>query len=188
MEISSGYATRCTNRFSTNKNFRAVCPVCIQKHLWLRPNFHLNPKPPELIHKQRCDGSKTRAGRRGRYAVTGRRGIFCSARSPGGRARRRKNCEKNPANCAAAVVSRARRRLSMRGVARSDFQHDCLDMFTKRHTETEPHRHTETRTQVVLVTASARHCPCPGCKSLLGHGPAPARELVCTVQAPAARC
>ena len=29
--------------------------------------------------------------------------------------------------------------------ARSDFQHDCLDMFTKRDTETEPHRHTETR-------------------------------------------
>ena len=72
--------------------------------------------------------------------------------------------------------------------ARSDFQHDFLDMFTKRDTETEPHRHTETRTQVVFVTASARHCPCPGCKSLLGHGPAPACELVCTVQAPAARC
>ena len=47
------------------------------------------------------------------------RGIFCSARSPGGRAGRRKNCEKNPANCAAAVFSRARRRLSMRGAAYS---------------------------------------------------------------------
>ena len=47
--------------------------------------------------------------------------------------------------------------------ARSGFQHDCLDMFTKRDTETQPHRHTETRTQVVFVTASARHCPCPGC-------------------------
>ena len=56
--------------------------------------------------------------------------------------------------------------------ARSFFQHDCLDMFTKRSTETQPHRHTETRAQVVFVTASARHCPCPGCKSLLGHGPA----------------
>ena len=72
--------------------------------------------------------------------------------------------------------------------ARSGLQHDCLDMFTKRDTETQPHRHTETRTQAVFLTASARHCPCPGCKSLLGHGPAPARELVCTVQAPAARC
>ena len=72
--------------------------------------------------------------------------------------------------------------------ARSGLQHDCLDMFTKRDTETQPHRHTETRTQALFLTASARHCPCPGCKSLLGHGPAPARELVCTVQAPAARC
>ena len=45
--------------------------------------------------------------------------MFCSARSPGGRAGRRKNCEKNPANCAAAVVSRARRRLSIRGAAYS---------------------------------------------------------------------
>ena len=34
--------------------------------------------------------------------------------------------------------------------ARSDFQHDCLDMFTKKDTETEPRRHTETRTQVVF--------------------------------------
>ena len=51
--------------------------------------------------------------------ITGTRGIFCSVRSPGGRAGRRKNCEKNPANCAAAVVSRARRRLSMRGAAYS---------------------------------------------------------------------
>ena len=51
--------------------------------------------------------------------ITGRRGIFCSARSPGGRAGRRKNSEKNPANCAAAVVSRARRRLSMPGAAYS---------------------------------------------------------------------
>ena len=39
--------------------------------------------------------------------------------------------------------------------ARSDSQHDCLDMFTKRDTETEPHRHTDTRTQAVFVTASA---------------------------------
>ena len=73
--------------------------------------------------------------------ITGRRGIFCSARSPGGRAGRRKKSEKNPANCAAAVVSRARRRLSMPGAAYSAgramvFQHDCLDMFTKRDTET----------------------------------------------------
>ena len=51
--------------------------------------------------------------------ITGMRGIFCSARSPGGRAGSRKNCEKNPANCAGAMVSRARRRLSMRGVAYS---------------------------------------------------------------------
>ena len=28
--------------------------------------------------------------------------------------------------------------------ARSDFQHDWLDMFIKRDTTTEPHRHTET--------------------------------------------
>ena len=32
--------------------------------------------------------------------------------------------------------------------ARSGFQHDCLDMFAKRDTETQPHRHTETRTQL----------------------------------------
>ena len=51
--------------------------------------------------------------------MTGMRGIFCRARSPGGRAGSRKNCEKNPANCAAAVVSRARRRFSMGGVAYS---------------------------------------------------------------------
>ena len=44
------------------------------------------------------------------------RGIFCSARSPGGRAGSRKNCKQNPANCAAAVLSRAQA-----------FQHGCLD-------------------------------------------------------------
>ena len=79
----------------------------------------------EIKHVQnrkskRSDGLKTRAGRRGRYSdvkMTGRRGIFCRARSPGGRALSRKNCEKNPANCAAAVVSRARSRFSMGGVA-----------------------------------------------------------------------
>ena len=41
------------------------------------------------------------------------RGIFCRARSPGGRAGSRKNCKQNPANCAAAVLLRARRRFSM---------------------------------------------------------------------------
>ena len=41
------------------------------------------------------------------------RGIFCRARSPGGRAGSRKNCKQNPANCAAAVLSRTRRRFSM---------------------------------------------------------------------------
>ena len=108
---------------------------------------------------KRCDGSKTRAGRRGRYAAMSKslagvaysavravqevgqeggkiarkirqtalplwfraragvkhawRGVFCRARSPGGRAGSRKNCKQNPANCAAAVLSRARRRFSM---------------------------------------------------------------------------
>ena len=33
--------------------------------------------------------------------------------------RKEEKCEKNPANCAAAVVSRARRRLSMHGAAYS---------------------------------------------------------------------
>ena len=116
--------------------------------------------------------------------ITGRRGIFRSARSPGGRAGRRQNSEKNPANCAAAVVSRARRRLSMPGAAYSAGRAVVFSMtvWTCSLRETQRHSHTETRTQVVFVTASARHCPCPGCNSLLGHGPAPARELVCTVQ------
>ena len=100
--------------------------------------------------------------------------------------RKEKKSEKNP-GCGFARTHAFKH--AWRGIfcrARSGFQHDCLDMFTIR--ETQRHRHTETRTQVVFVTASARHCPCPGCKSLLGHGPAPARKLVCTVQAPEARC
>ena len=78
-------------------------------------------------------------------------GIFCSARSPGGRAGSRKNCEKNPANCAAAVVSRARRRLSMRGVAYSAGRAVIFSMTvwtcslrgTQRqsHTDTQRHAH-----------------------------------------------
>ena len=63
--------------------------------------------------------------------------------------------------------------------ARSDFQHDCLDMFTKRDRETEPHRHTETRTQVVLVIASARHCPCPGCDWAMAQLPHASLSVQC---------
>ena len=81
--------------------------------------------------------------------LTGRRGIFCSARSPGGRAGSRKNCEKNPENCAAAVVSRARRRLSMRGVAYSAGHAVIFSMTvwtcslggTQRQSHTDTQRH-----------------------------------------------
>ena len=61
-----------------------------------------------------------------------------------GRAGSRKNCEKNPANCAAAVVSRARRRFSM-GVWTCSL----------RGTQRQSHTYTETRTQVAFITASA---------------------------------
>ena len=79
--------------------------------------------------------------------ITGRRGIFCSARSPGGRAGRRKNSEKNPANCAAAVVSRARRRLSMPGAAYSAGRAVVFSMtvWTCSLRETQRHSHTDTQ-------------------------------------------
>ena len=79
--------------------------------------------------------------------ITGRRGIFCSARSPGGRAGSRKNCEKNPANCAAAVVSRARKRLSMRGVAYSAGRAVIVSMsvWTCSLRETQRQSHTDTQ-------------------------------------------
>ena len=78
--------------------------------------------------------------------ITGRRGIFCSARSPGGRAGRRKNSEKNPANCAAAVVSRARRRLSVPGAAYSAGRAVVFSMtvWTCSLRETQRHRDTHT--------------------------------------------
>ena len=81
--------------------------------------------------------------------ITGRRGIFCSARSPGGRAGSRKNCEQNPANCAAAVVSRARRRLSMRGVAYSAGRTVIFSMtvWTCSLRETQRQSHTDTQRQ-----------------------------------------
>ena len=79
--------------------------------------------------------------------ITGRRGVFCSARSPGGRAGSRENCEKNPANCAAAVVSRARRRLSMRGVAYSAGRAVIFSMtvWTCSLRETQRQNHTDTQ-------------------------------------------
>ena len=173
--------------------------------------------------KQRSDGSKTHAGRRGRYAAMSKSlaGVAYSAvrivqevgQEAGKIARKIRQtalplwfrAHAGVSACVAwHVLQGAQSRRSGRkqktlqaksGKLRSRcafartqaFQHGCLDMFTKRDTETDPHRHTETRTQVVFTTASARHCPCPGCKNLLGHGPARARELVCTVQAPAAR-
>ena len=92
--------------------------------------------------------------------TTGRRGIFCSARSPGGRAGRRKNSEKNPANCAAAVVSRARRRLSMPGAAYSAGRAVIFSMTvwtcslreTQRHSHTDTHERTR-NTDVIMVPA-----------------------------------
>ena len=79
--------------------------------------------------------------------ITGRRGIFCSARNPGGRAGRRKNSEKNPANCAAAVVSHARRRLSMPGAAYSGGRAVVFSMtvWTCSLRETQRHSHTDTQ-------------------------------------------
>ena len=80
--------------------------------------------------------------------ITGRRGILCSARRPGGRAGRRKNSEKNPANCAAAVVPRARRCLSMlgaisagRAVVFSMTVGTCSLRETQRHSHTDTQRH-----------------------------------------------
>ena len=88
----------------------------------------------------RCGFARTQAFQHGW------RGIFCRARSPGGRAGSRKNCGKKSdklrCRCAFARTQA--------------FQHGCLDMFTKRDTETEPQRLTETRTQIVFITASAR--------------------------------
>ena len=145
---------------------------------------------------QRSNGSKTRAGKHGRHAAMSKSlaGVAYSAvravqqvGQEGGKFGEKSGNLRS--RCGFARTQAFWH--GWRGIfcrARSGLQHDCLDMFTKRDTETQPHRHTETRTQALFLTASARHCPCPGCKSLLGHGPAPARELVCTVQAPAARC
>ena len=63
------------------------------------------------------------------------RGIFCRARSPGGRAGSRKNCKQNPANCAVAVLSRAQA-----------FQHGCLDIRRKKP-------EGDRRTQVIMAPA-----------------------------------
>ena len=79
--------------------------------------------------------------------ITGRRGIFCSARSPAGRTGRRKNSEKNPAVCAPVVVSRARRRFGMAGVAYSAGRAVVFSMivWTCSLRETQRHSHTDTQ-------------------------------------------
>ena len=79
--------------------------------------------------------------------LTGRRGILCSARRPGGRAGRRKNSEKNPASCAAAVVKRARRCLSMPGAAYSAGHAVVFSMTVWTHSLRETQRHSHTDTQ-----------------------------------------
>ena len=78
---------------------------CAQSRRSGRKEEKLREKSGKL--RCRCGFARTQAFK---YAW---RSIFCRARSPGGRAGSRKNCKQNPANYAAAVLSRARRRFSM---------------------------------------------------------------------------
>ena len=73
---------------------------CAQSRRSGRKDEQLREKSGKL--RCRCGFARTQAFK---HAW---RGIFCRVRSPGSRAGSRKNCKQNPANCAAAVLSRAR--------------------------------------------------------------------------------